>query len=259
MADPSSPGQTSLSLTYSTELMQNYLQAGTVSPTSKFKALQTKDDQSLLFGIDSFNKFHVIKEAHSLGGAGWTMSDLSTAALETHFTHDKDAMVRSFEVWQSTQNSTIGLAIFVRSAGTDSLLVSLQNCSKDTSWTEKPSWTLIPFKAANEHRPSIEICNIWFTEVVYGRQYLAVDIDRAATKDDKCIARYYIDPSTATGGPEPSWQKHYPPVDIEKDRYQSCLGRGSPQLVYVPLSNENGHGPPPSKQDHFSLSASRPS
>ncbi|KAB8219345.1 hypothetical protein BDV33DRAFT_231583 [Aspergillus novoparasiticus] len=246
MADSSSPGQTNLSLTYSTELMQNYLQAGTVSPTSKFKALQTKDGQSLLFGIDSSNKFHVIKEAHSLGGTGWTVSDLSTAALETHFTHDKD------------DKCTIGLAISVRSAGTDNLLLSLQNCSADTSWTEKPSWTLIPFKAANEHRPSIEICNIWFTEVVYGRQYLVVDIDRAATKDDKCIARYYIDPSTATGGPEPSWQKHYSSVDIEKDRYQSCLARGSPQLVYVPLSKENGYGPP-SKQDHFSLSASRPS
>ncbi|KAF7561512.1 hypothetical protein G7046_g2635 [Stylonectria norvegica] len=248
----------SLSLTYSTELMENYVQGEIVSPTSKFEALQTSDGHSLLFGIDSSGVFHVIKEQSGLTKTGWKVDDLSSALIKTKFPNAANATVTSFDVGQSAVDGTIGLAMSVSSGGTEEVFISLSNYSANTSWTSSPSWNHVPFDAIGETSKQITTAGILFAETTSKQQYLVVDVDRsAAMSKTKDIVRYYIDPARATGS---YWVKHDVPIDIEHGSYQSCVGRkakgfvdgiytsgktdDAPQLVYVPVVNAFGSGPP---------------
>ena len=52
--------------TYSTELMENYLQASTMAPDRLFQALQKPDGQTLLFSVGQNGSFNVIAEVAEL-------------------------------------------------------------------------------------------------------------------------------------------------------------------------------------------------
>ncbi|KAK4460579.1 hypothetical protein QBC42DRAFT_332263, partial [Cladorrhinum samala] len=256
----------SLTLTHESDLMQNYLQGQVVSPQGKFEALQTHDGHALLFTLDSSSVFHVIQERSGSTQTGWEIFDLSTAAIQAQFGgggQSKDAIVCTFDAGQSALDQTISLAMAVSVGGSNHLLASLGNSSSDTSWATKPAWTPYPFDAVDQTPPSsIRIAGILFAETTTtgGQQYLIVDIDRSAQgQTTKDIERYYVDPSKSTGS---YWVKHDIPVDIEDvaASYQSCVGRlahstadgvytsgtvaGAAQLIYVPIINEFGTGPP---------------
>lgn len=245
-----------LTLAYSSDLMQNYIQGETVAPTAKFQALQTANGHALLFAIDSSSILHVLEEKSGASKTGWEMKDLSSSRVRSAFPNTV-AAVRTFDVGQSAVNDTISLAMAVSSGGSDNLFVSLSNSSSDTSWISGPAWVAYPFDAASISPPILSIENILFAETEDKEQYLIVDINRSLSPSIKHIVRYYIDPSASTGR---HWVQHDVPVDIETGTYQSCVGRkpngfidgvytsgrvaGTSQLVYLPIINIFGDGPP---------------
>ncbi|MCJ1288432.1 hypothetical protein MMC26_007789 [Xylographa opegraphella] len=244
----------SYSLTYSSELMQNYIQGGIVSPQGKFEALQTSDGHALLFAISTSGVLNVVAESSGTSRTGWVDTDLSTVTIQNKF---PGATVRTFDVGQSALDGTIGLAIAVSSGGSDHLFVSLSNSNSNTSWITQPGWVAYPFDAPNENQSTISITSILFSESINKQQYLIVDINRSSVTAVKEITRYYIDPSKSGGT---CWVRHDVPVDIESGNYQSCVGRKvktsvdgvytigksgtSSQFVYVPIINAFGSGPP---------------
>jgi hypothetical protein len=249
------PRGATLSLQHSSDIMQNYVQGEIVSPQGKFEALQTGDGHALLFAVDTEGVFHVIEEESGKSHTGWTLSDLSTKKTQEAF---GGAGVAMFDVGQSVVDGTVGLAMGVSYQGSDRLLASLQNSSTNTSWIGNPTWTEYPFDAKGQTLPAFSISSILFSETSDQNQYLIVDIDRSTTTSSvKDIVRYHIDPSKATGS---YWVKHDVPIDIEHGSYQSCVAKakdelvdgvctmgtagGKSQLVYVPIVNAFGSGPP---------------
>ena len=244
----------SYSLTYSSELIQNYIQGEIVSPQAKFEALQSSDGHTLLFAISTSGVFNVVAESSGTSRTGWVNTDLSTMIVQKEF---PGATVRTFDVGQSALDGTVGLAMAISSSGSDHLFVSLSNSNSNTSWIAQPTWVACPFDAPNESQSTISITGILFSETINKQQYLIVDIDRSSVATVKEITRYYIDPSKSNGT---YWVRHDVPVDIESGNYQSCVGRKvktsvdgvytmgksgtSAQLVYVPIINAFGSGPP---------------
>jgi hypothetical protein len=247
---PSTP----LKLTYSSEMMRNYVQGEIVSPVGKFVGLQSDDGHTLLFSTGTDNVLNVIEEQNGKTQTGWVLNDISSAAITSTI---REGKVRTFDAGQSVFDGTIGLAMAVTSGNLDNLFISLFNSSVNTSWIAKPNWTLCPFDATGNIPSAIRIVSILFAETTEKHQYLIVDIDRSLVSNVKDIARYYIDPARRSGT---YWEEHDVPVDIEEDRYQSCVGRAlhavvdgvytagisgvSAQLVYVPMINVFGRGPP---------------
>ncbi|KXH61662.1 hypothetical protein CSAL01_03838 [Colletotrichum salicis] len=214
---PGAAGPPSYSMTHTTDLIQNYIQ-GEIEQSGTTKT-------------------------------GWVRVPLSSAYPS----------VRTFDVGQSVTDGTIGMALAVSEGGSDKLLLSLFNSSSDTSWTANPQWSTIDFDAegGTGSRSTVNIVRVMFAEPQGSRQHIIVDIDRSSDKAVKDIARFYVDPRKSSGR---YWTSHSLPVDIQDGRYQSCVGRvaagfvdgvytvgtagGSAQLVYVPIENAFGDGPP---------------
>ncbi|OOF98697.1 hypothetical protein ASPCADRAFT_204466 [Aspergillus carbonarius ITEM 5010] len=250
------PVKASRKLTASCELMQNYLSGELVSPTGKFTALQTDRGLSLVFALDTVGVFHVLEEQSGTTHTGWQVHDLSTTALQNAFPGRSDVVVHTFDVAQSALDGSIGLMMAATVDGTDHLFVSLFNSSANPSWTTAPLWTAIPFDATAE-TASLAISGLMFAEVFGQKQYLIVDIERPSDAAAKDITRYVVNPAATEGS---RWAKTDIPVDVESTRYQSCVGRipggrvdgvytsgtvgEASQLVYVPLENPYGDGPP---------------
>ncbi|KAI0545801.1 hypothetical protein F4679DRAFT_449056 [Xylaria curta] len=243
-------------LGYSSEMMENYAQGQIVSPTEKFQALQASIGLSMLFCIDTSGVLRAIKEQSGKANTGWVISDLSSSLISSQFPGASNVKVDTFDAGQSALDSTISLALALQDSTTDWLFISLGNSSSDTSWTSNPSWKRVNFDAVTENPSGISIINIMFTETMSGLQYIIVDIDRLGGSS-RNIARYHIDPAKTTGR---YWVKADVPVDIEDGSYQSCVGQvrngyvdgvytsgqtgGVAQLVYSPIENVFGEGPP---------------
>jgi hypothetical protein len=256
-----------LSVTWSSDMMQNYLPGEVVSASSKFEALQTDDGHALLFGIDSAGAFHVIQEQSATSRTGWQVCDLSKSAILASYPGQSNAVVRNFDVGQSALDGTIGLAMAISSGKVDSLHVSLGNSSLDpSSWTASPVWKSYPFDAIDVTVSDLSITGILFAETATAqKQYLVVDIDRASQSANKVIERYYIDTTSTTG---PYWVNKELPVDVSHSDYQSCVGRvpkepvdgiymsgktiaGVAQLIYTPIENVYGTDDPASTSYHL--------
>ena len=253
-------------MTWSCELMQNYVHGEIVSPTGKFEAVQTDDGYTLLFVLSTAGVLNVIAEHDGETQNGWEVTDLSTAIISASCSA---ATVRTFDVGQSALDGTIGLAMVVSRDGSDHLFVSLSNSSANTSWTANPGWIPCPFDAPTKGPGVISITGVLFAETNDNQQYLMVDIDRSVDSLVRHIVRYFVDPTRTTGT---VWELHDVPIDIEDGNYRSCVGRakdatvdgvytsgmaaGSAQLVYVPIINLFGEGPPESTR--FSLPSKIP-
>ncbi|KAK8098880.1 uncharacterized protein PG998_012121 [Apiospora kogelbergensis] len=273
------PAQKGLTLTYSSDMLDNYVQGEIVSPYSKFEALQTDDGHALLFAIDTSGVFHVIKEQSGTSSNGWQFEDLSSAVIVHWYVDVDSAEARTFDVGQSAVNGTINVALAISDGGIDTLFVSLGNDSSNVDWTTSPEWTRIPFDDALEHPTALKIVSVMFVETSNNQEYLVVDIDRPTSTESskQCIARYHIDLSKTSGS---YWVKNDVPVDIEDGSYKSTVGRVSngrvdgvytsgfsgktPQLVYVPVENIYGSGPPeprrlrlPDSTPTYAIAASR--
>ena len=246
-----------MQLTYSSELMKNYLHAEIISPQDKFDALQTHDGHSLLFGIGTDGVFNLVKETSGATAAGWSLIDLSSAQIGRDFSGQPDAKCRTFEAGQSVVDGSLGLAMVVTASAGDRLYLCLGNSNTDTSWAAAPVWTARVYDNPNVAMPKLAIVGVFFCEVSGGQQYIIVDILRDPASPTHDISRYYIDPAATDGY---YWHRHDLPIDIEADNYSSCIGRApkglidglytagragsSGQLVFCPLFNVFGGGPP---------------
>ncbi|RKL31528.1 hypothetical protein BFJ72_g10932 [Fusarium proliferatum] len=247
------------SLIFTTEMMQNYVPGEIVNPSGKFEALQTQDGHSILFSLSSTNVLQAIVEQSGASSTGWRIVDLSSKVVSSAFASDKSAVVKTFDANQSAVDGTISLAMVVTSGGTDHLLLSLYNHNSAAAWTPAPnlSWKSIPFDAASTSGAAIAIAGVMFAESdATHQQHIIVDIDRSASDAVKQISRFYVNPLAT----DKHWISHDVPVDIQDGNYQSCVGRfqnelvdgvftcgvsgNSGQLVYVPISNAFGSGPP---------------
>ncbi|RBR09729.1 hypothetical protein FVER53590_11781 [Fusarium verticillioides] len=262
VAVPAPAPATPASLTFTTEMMQNYVPGEIVNPTGKFEALQTQDGHSILFNLSSTNVFQAIVEQSGASSTGWRIVDLSSSALSSAFASDKSAVVKTFDANQSAVDGTISLAMVVTSGGTDHLLLSLYNHNSTAAWTPAPtlSWKSFPFDASSTSSTAIGIAGVMFAESdATHKQHIIVDIDRSTSDKIKQISRFYVNPLAT----DKHWTPHDVPVDIQDGNYQSCVGRfqnelvdgvftcgvsgTSGQLVYVPISNAFGSGPPASR------------
>ncbi|KAH0490044.1 hypothetical protein TgHK011_001529 [Trichoderma gracile] len=252
-----------LKIDHSSELMQNYIQGEIVSPTGKFQALQTrnKNGHALLFSVDSSGAFLVIKEDSGTTSTGWQVIDLSNDTRKQYISRGSDIStapgVRTFGVGQSALDGTISLAMAIDSNGTDDLYLSLGNNGAETSWLNYVQWVPVPFDERSLYGQPIRIANIMFAETFDNTQYIIVDVDTTPRSRTQEIVRYHIDLEQSTGK---IWVRHELPIDIEKSSYQSAVGRrangrvdgvytagqagGGAQLIYQPIINIFGEGPP---------------
>ena len=131
------------SITFSTELMQNYLQAEILAPDAKFQALQTQDGTSLLFSIGTDNALYVTKEVPQ-ERSGWARSDLSSAQIRKDFPGQSGVTCKDFASAQSTfaPQAAIDLAMVLADRQNDHLYLSMGDSDADTSWTSAPAWPL---------------------------------------------------------------------------------------------------------------------
>ena len=246
-----------INLTCSSEMMKNYLQAELISPQEKFEALQTGDGHSLLFSIGTDGVFYLFREESGKSAAGWSKIDLSSALIRRDFSGEPKVTCHTFEVGQSVQNGSLGMAMVIRTNAGDHLYLCLGNSNRDISWANSPNWTSYAYDNPAIHLSKLEIVNVFLCEPAGGTQYIIVDVVRDPNSNVKNIERFYIDPNRKRGH---YWNSHDLPIDIESDRYHSCLGRAprgyvdglytaghageSGQLEFRPVINVYGDVPP---------------
>ncbi len=244
-------------VSFSTELMTNYMLGTLHSPYGKFEALQTADGHSLVFSLTADGELTVLEEASGTSHAGWTLTNLSRRGIVRNFLNVRGVpRVRTFGVGQSAVDGTIGMAMAVRTGGTDHLFLSLGNSNSDTSWIQNPQWVRCHFDAVGNANTPITVAGILFAEATdVSTQSVVVDLERTAapkpepkpvdqtkdagddTKDeededaalraDPDVVRYIVDLLAPAG--TRLWTRHDLPIDVEAGSYQSCVGRrGSP-------------------------------
>lgn len=216
------------SITFSTELMQNYLQAEILAPDAKFQALQTQNGTSLLFSIGTDNALYVTKEVPA-ARSGWERSDLSSAQIRRDFPGQSGGTCKDFASAQSTfaSQATIDLAMVLADPRNDHLYLSLGNSDADTSWTSAPAWVAYPFDDPAHPLAQIKITSVLLSEAT-DAEYMVVDVLRDPSSAEPLVSRYYIDVKK-TGGY--AWHPHDLAIDLEPGKYSSCLGRRAGQYV----------------------------
>lgn len=234
---------TSPSITYSTELMDNYRQASTMAPEQEFLALQKPDGQALLFSIGQNGSFNVTAEVAGLPH-GWAAPLSLNQQPNTRCSH--------FGAAQRTDGS-VRLAMVLKPAGgtpvSDTLYVADLVLEQDGT-VRLPAWTSFPYDDQATARALVSIAGVRVS-AASDAEYVVVDVLRDPAGPASAIVRYFIDPAKPDGH---AWQLHDVPVDIESTDYATALGRradagvdglyvggriaGNPQLVYTPLRNE---------------------
>lgn len=214
---------TTENISISSELMKNYKQTALMAPEKKFEALQTHKGNSLLFSIGTDSVFYVTTESPG-HATGWEKFDLSSSQLKKSFPQQNGLSCKTFEVAQSAVDGTIGMAMVMSDGTYDHLFLSLKNSNVDTQWINNPTWTYYPFDNPTKE---VIISNVLITETINNTQYIVVDILRDPSST--FISRYYMETSKSSG---PFWMPHDIAVDLEANKYTSCLGRqylkGSP-------------------------------
>lgn len=253
------------SVTYSSELMKNYLHASIMDPDDVFEVLQDNLGNALLFSIGTDGIFYVTQEVPHLNNtvaksgtpSGWNRTDLSSTQMSRDFPNMQMPLCKTISVNQNIVDGTIGLAMVVTVDGNDLLYLSMGNSASDTSWLQEPVWVPSPYNyiAIPGNPPAtpspLVILNVFISESVNG-QYIIIDIVNAAD-----VQRYYI----IELDPVPLWQLHALAFDLTPSMpYSSCIGRNadasvdgmytfgqvgqSPQFMFCPLWNTFGSAPP---------------
>ncbi|RIW12899.1 hypothetical protein D0X99_17525 [Algoriphagus lacus] len=246
-----------LKISYSAEMMTNYLQAELISPQAKFEALQSADGHSLLFSVGTDGVLYLIADDSGESTAGWTKTDLSTSQINKDFPGQSGIVCKTFDADQSVVNGTISLAMVLHTPNGDKLYLSLGNSHENTSWSKTVNWVLYDFDVPGISLADLEIVNVFFCETTGKEQYIIVDTLRDPKSPVNDLTRFYITAARDSGS---FWHKHDLPIDVEAATYQTALGRAvkgyvdgmytsgrsgdSGQLVFTPVVNVFGDGPP---------------
>lgn len=213
-------------VTYSTELIRNYLGGEIVAPPSKFKALQTTAGLSLLFSTSSAQVFEVIAEKPGTRH-GWVRIDLSSEVVSRDFGDRPGAGCPTFAVAQPPGAEVVNLAMVVNDGTSDHLYLSLGNKTADPAWTKDPKWKRYRYDDPKHPRDEVHIVGVHVDEATDG-EYVVVDVTREHSSDRKLVYRYYVVPDKAAGY---AWHPHDVAVDMEAGTYVGCLGRRDGQAV----------------------------
>ncbi|MEO6997456.1 MAG: hypothetical protein ABI112_05180 [Terracoccus sp.] len=217
----------------SSELMENYLQADSISPQGKFQALCSATGSALLFSVGTSehrSTLYLTKESPE-DRYGWKRVDLTGALVSRDFPDGAD--VTNFAVTQTIHGAaagTVRLAVVVNDGASDHLYLSLGNSDSDTAWSDQPAWTACPFVAKDTVGQQLAgpaqqtIVDVFISEAT-DNEYIVVDVVRNRQSPVALVSRYYIDVTNPAG---PTWRSHELPFDLEVSKYSSCLGRPAP-------------------------------
>ncbi|HLO01529.1 MAG TPA: hypothetical protein VK191_00240, partial [Symbiobacteriaceae bacterium] len=236
-------------VTYSSELMQNYSQAEVMAPDGSFQALQTTTGLSLLFSQSSAGVLYVVQEQAG-SASGWVRSDLSSAQIAKDFPGQSGIVVKRFAVSQDLVDGSISLAMIVSDSQNDHVYLSLGNSASDTSWTAAPAWTAFPYDNPSVTLSAVKVVGTWISDAT-DAEYIMVDVARNPGAQPELVSRFYIDPTKQSGY---AWCQRDLPIDLQADRYETCPGRqagayaveglytagevdGSAQFIFTPLYN----------------------
>ncbi|WP_329116314.1 hypothetical protein [Streptomyces sp. NBC_01465] len=240
------------SLAYSSELMQNYLQAEILAPDAKFEALQAQGGSSLLFSLGTDHALYLTREVPQ-ARSGWKRSDLSTAQIRKDFAGRTGVTCKDFATAQAATAvsgaAPVHLAMVLSDAQNDRLYLSLDNSDSPAAWDKAPAWTAYPFDDPAHPLAQVRIAGVLIGEAT-DAEYIVADVIRNPAAAQPLVFRYYIDPAR-TGGY--AWHPHDLAIDLAPGKYSSCLGRragqyvdglytigqvaGTPQFMYQPLYN----------------------
>lgn len=242
-------------ITYSAELMQNYLLAEVISPQKKFQALQTKDGLALLFSISSDDVFYLIAQQNG-AESGWIQLDLSSMLAKNFGA--KPIKAKTFGAAQNVKTGKIDLALALTVGDTDYLYLCLDNEPVVNSINPKTiQWRIMNFDDPVHKGIKPDILDIFMSESSAG-EYIVVDLSRSTfNPSSPYIERYYIDP---VSGSKQRWNPMVLGGDLEPGAYSS-LGRksgdrvdgtytlgqigGQYELMYAPLYNVWNKDAPP--------------
>jgi hypothetical protein len=212
-------------ISYSSELMQNFKQADIMAPDRQFEALQTASGCTLLFSIGTDGVFYLTQETPG-HVTGWTRNDLSSALIAKDFPGAAPPIAcKTFDAAQNTGTGSIGLAMVVGNDAGDHLYLSLGNSNPDAPWSCQ--WTAYPYDNTDHPLSKVVIVNAFISEASDG-QYIVVDVLRDPTSAAKLVYRFYIDTAKGQGY---AWHAHDVSIDLEEDTYSSCLGRRAGEFV----------------------------
>lgn len=234
-------------LTYSSELMTNYLQSVVVSPQKKFQALQTSDGNALLFSIGTDDVFYL--NAQTPGSkTGWQQYDLSSI-LSPAFSNQK-VTAKTFAAAQNAQTGNIDLALVVTFNKTDYLYLSLNHGNQTGAIkNDTIQWSVMAYDDPRHAGITLNITNVYMAQSKSG-EYIVVDISRDTfTPPSDFVERYYIDPAKTNGK---VWNNMVIGGDLDPVN-DSIIGRksgdrvdgtytlgsinGTTELIYAPLYN----------------------
>ena len=214
-------------ITFSSELMQNYLQAEIMRPEKGFQALQTGAGNALLFSIGTDDALYVTVE-NPTSRQGWARANLSVARAAADFADDSGVVCKDFTVAQRTDGA-IHLAMVLGDAqGNDRLYLCLGNSNSDTSWIDNPNWVAYDYDDPDHRRPKLTISDVFISEAADG-EFIVVDVIRDPDSATALVFRYYLDTFKENGY---AWHAHDVAIDLEAGHYISCLGRKGNQESY---------------------------
>lgn len=240
----------SINISYSSELMSNYIQAETVGPGHTFEALQTNEGHSLLLSISTDNVLYLTEE---LTGekTGWQQSDLSTI-LASNFPSDASISAKTFAAGQDTANNTLEILLVLTVNNVDHLYFA-NSYDKDDQGAILMDWTELPFDADANSAASLVISSVYLMNTA---NYSLSIVDVQSSTDGN-IDRYYIDHQKKKS--TTYWNLFAIPADYSADQpVQVCGGRkaqdgvdgvynlglnaGLPTIIYQELYDEFGDG-----------------
>ncbi|MBU1052573.1 MAG: hypothetical protein KKC46_01950 [Proteobacteria bacterium] len=244
---------TNLNVTYSSELMQNYLQAEVVSPQKNFEALQTGDGLTLLFAIGTDDVFYLIeqKSAHKIG---WEKIDLSSLLSPDY--GNSAIIAKNFAVAQNVSTGNIDISLAITVDGQDYLYLSLNNENNCGAITQETiNWVIMPYDDQEHSGIELDIEDLYISETS-DQEYVVADISQSTfDPGNNYILRYYIDPNKTNGY---IWNAMVVGADLDPPAI-SCLGRkggdsvdgmytlgsnnGETELTYIQLYNPFGGAP----------------
>lgn len=247
-------------ITYSSELMVNFMKATIVAPQQKFQALQTPDGYALLFSIGSDNVFYVTQQSPGLA-TGWQQVDLSAALSAIHGNGKLTA--KTFAVSQNLTSKKFSIALAVTVDGKDHLYLSVNNITTaDNSAPLAVTWTAVPYDDPDHAGMSPIIEHLYIAQAKK-EEYIVVDISRSTFDKgaSDLLERYYIDQQKPNNR---AWNNLVVGGDVEGGNIHtgvsSILGRkagakvegmytlgtirGATQLMYAPLYSQDRISPP---------------